>query len=93
MTDQNESTTPKTPRRKTFKGIVVSDKMNKTVLVQVESRKSHPLYSKIIKTTRKYMVHDHKNESGIGDFVLIEETRPLSKNKRFRLVEILEKAQ
>ena len=93
MNETTENTEIKAPRRKTLKGRVVSDKMDKTIVVAVDRRKKHPLYTKIINVTKKYMAHDYKGEAGIGDFVLIEETRPISKRKRWRLVEILEKAQ
>lgn len=79
--------------RKTRVGKVVSDKMDKTVVVAVESRVLHPLYNKIVKQTKKFKVHDENNECKIGDKVLIMETRPLSKDKRWRLVEIIEKAK
>ncbi|HEX9744364.1 MAG TPA: 30S ribosomal protein S17 [bacterium] len=93
MTDTPKEETTRKPPRRLLKGTVVSDKMDKTLLVRVDRRRQHPLYGKIMKLTKKYMVHDYKEEAGIGDFVLIEETRPLSKNKRFRLVEVLEKAK
>ena len=80
-------------RRKVRVGTVVSDKMDKTIVVAVESRVKHKLYGKIIKRTKKYKVHDENNECRIGDRVRIMETRPLSKQKRWRLVEIIEKAQ
>jgi small subunit ribosomal protein S17 len=79
--------------RKTRTGKVVSDKMDKTVVVAVEDRVAHPLYKKIIKRTYKLKAHDENNECGIGDRVLVMETRPLSKDKRWRLVEIIEKAK
>ncbi len=78
--------------RKSRIGIVTSDKMDKTVVVKVESRVRHPLYGKIVTSSQKYKAHDENNEARIGDKVLIAETRPLSKEKRWRLVEILEKA-
>ena len=93
MSEIVENTPVEAPRRKTLKGLVVSDKMEKSITITVNRKKKHPRYDKIITLTKKYLVHDHKNEAGIGDFVLIEETRPLSKNKRWRLVEILEKAK
>jgi small subunit ribosomal protein S17 len=80
-------------RKKQFIGIVVSDKMDKTVVVMVERLVKHPLYGKYIKRRKKYMAHDENNECQIGDKVLIEETRPLSKRKRWRVREILEKAK
>ena len=79
--------------RKTRTGLVVSDKMDKTIVVTIEDNVRHPLYKKIIKRTVKLKAHDEKNECGIGDRVSIMETRPLSKDKRWRLVEILEKAK
>ncbi len=79
--------------RKTRVGTVVSDKMDKTIVVAIIDRVRHPLYKKIITRTVKYKAHDEKNECGIGDKVEIMETRPLSKEKRWRLVEIIEKAK
>ena len=79
--------------RKTRTGVVVSDKMDKTIVVEIRTRVKHPLYGKIMNRTRKFKVHDEKNECGIGDTVRIMETRPLSKGKRWRLVEIIEKAK
>ncbi len=79
--------------RKTMVGMVVSDKMVKTIVVAIEDRVKHPLYSKIIKRTYKLKAHDENNECGIGDRVRVMETRPLSKDKRWRLVEIIEKAK
>jgi len=79
--------------RKTRTGKVVSDKMDKTVVVAVEDHVKHPLYKKIIKKTYKLKAHDENNECGIGDKVKVMETRPLSKDKRWRLVEIIEKAK
>ena len=78
--------------RKTRIGLVVSDKMNKSIVVAVERKVKHPMYGKFIKTTTKFKAHDEENTCGIGDKVLIMETRPLSKTKNWRLVEILEKA-
>ena len=79
--------------RKVREGIVVSDKMDKTIVVEVEDRVKHPLYGKVIRRTSKVKAHDEANTAGIGDLVLINETRPLSATKRWRLVEILEKAK
>ncbi len=79
--------------RKTRVGKVVSDKMSKTIVVAIEDNVKHPTYGKIIKRTLKVYAHDEKNECGIGDTVEIMETRPLSKTKRWRLVEIIEKAK
>ena len=79
--------------RKSRRGYVVSDKMDKTIVVEVEDRVKHPLYGKVIRRTSKVKAHDEANSAGIGDLVLINETRPLSATKRWRLVEILEKAK
>ena len=79
--------------RKTRVGIVTSDKMDKTVVVSVKDKIQHPLYKKIINNTIKLKAHDENNPCGIGDRVLIMETRPLSKDKRWRVVEIIEKAK
>ena len=79
--------------RKTRTGLVVSDKMDKTIVVTIEDNVRHPLYKKIIKRTVKLKAHDEKNECGIGDRVRVMETRPLSKDKRWRVVEIIEKAK
>ena len=83
----------RTTNRKSRIGVVVSNKMEKSVVVAIEKRVQHPLYKKFFKKTTKFMAHDEKNESSIGDIVKIMETRPLSKNKRWRLVEIIEKAK
>ena len=79
--------------RKTRGGKVVSDKMDKTIVVAIEDNVKHPLYKKIIKNTVKFKAHDENNECRIGDRVLVMETRPLSKDKRWRVVEIIEKAK
>lgn len=79
--------------RKTRIGLVTSDKMEKTITVAVERKIKHPLYGKYIKKTNKFHAHDENNECGIGDTVKIMETRPMSKSKRWRLVEIIEKAK
>ncbi len=79
--------------RKERVGIVVSDKMDKTIVVAVSERVKHPLYKKIVNRTKKFKAHDENNACGIGDEVLIQETRPLSKDKCWRLVEIVEKAK
>ncbi len=79
--------------RKTRVGKVVSDKMDKTVVVAIEDRVAHPLYKKIVGRTYKLKAHDEKNECGVGDKVRVMETRPLSKDKRWRVVEIVEKAK
>lgn len=78
--------------RKTYRGTVVSDKMDKTITVLVETHKNHPLYGKRMKYSKKFKAHDENNEAKVGDKVIIMETRPLSKTKRFRLVKITEKA-
>ncbi len=79
--------------RKVREGLVVSDKMDKTVVVSVEDRVKHAMYGKVLRRTTKYKAHDEQNECGIGDRVLLMETRPLSATKRWRVVEILEKAK
>ena len=83
----------RTTSRKTRVGRGVSDKMDKTIVVAIEDRVAHPLYKKIVKRTYKLKAHDEKNEAGVGDRVRVMETRPLSKDKRWRLVEIVEKAK
>ena len=95
MSDNNTETTAAAPRaqRKTREGLVVSDKMDKTVVVEVEDRVKHALYGKVLRRTRKLKVHDEQNACGTGDRVLLMETRPLSATKRWRVVEILEKAK
>ncbi len=80
-------------QRKTQIGVVVSDKMDKTIVVRVSTTVKHPLYKKIIARSKKFKAHDENNECGIGDTVLLMETRPLSKHKRWRVVEIIEKAK
>ena len=79
--------------RKTRVGVVVSDKMDKTIVVAVKDSVQHPLYKKIMKRTVKFKAHDEKNERGVGDRVEIMETRPISADKRWRLVQIIEKAK
>jgi small subunit ribosomal protein S17 len=79
--------------RKTRRGYVVSDKMDKTVVVEVEDRVKHPLYGKVLRRTSKVKAHDEANDAGTGDLVLIMETRPLSATKRWRVIEILERAK
>lgn len=96
MSENQETTAQSTPERgyrKSLRGYVVSDKMQKTIVVQVEDRKKHALYGKVMKTTKKVKAHDEENTAGVGDLVLLAETRPLSATKRWRLVEILEKAK
>ena len=89
MSENNE----KRNDRKVREGLVVSDKMEKTIVVSLEDRKKHPLYGKVMRTTTKVKAHDEENVAGIGDRVLLMETRPLSATKRWRLVEVLEKAK
>ncbi len=79
--------------RKTRLGTVVSDKMDKTIVVAVVRKFKHPLYKKYVKTTKKFKAHDERNECGIGDYVEITETRPISKDKCWRLVRVIEKAK
>ena len=79
--------------RKTRIGVVVSDKMDKTIVVAIRTRVKHPLYGKIMNRTSRIKAHDEENQCGVGDTVKIMETRPLSKDKRWRLVEIIEKAK
>ena len=88
-----ETTTPVRSNRKVRRGYVVSDKMDKTVVVEVEDRVKHPLYGKVMRRSSKLKAHDEQNSAGVGDRVLLMETRPLSATKRWRLVEILEKAK
>ncbi|HEU5158939.1 MAG TPA: 30S ribosomal protein S17 [Streptosporangiaceae bacterium] len=92
MAEQQQSA-PVRGKRKVREGLVVSDKMDKTVVVAVEDRVKHALYGKIIRRTTKYKAHDERNECGVGDRVRLMETRPLSATKRWRVVEILEKAK
>jgi small subunit ribosomal protein S17 len=96
MAEATETTTTDTEARnyrKTREGLVVGDKMDKTVVVAVEDRVKHPLYGKVIRRTTKYKAHDEQNACGVGDRVLLMETRPLSATKRWRVIEILEKAK
>ena len=79
--------------RKVRQGVVVSDVNDKTIVVQIKERKPHPVYGKMITTTKKFHAHDEGNEAGVGDTVRIMETRPLSKQKRWRLLDIVEKAK
>lgn len=90
---ENNQTTEKRNLRKERIGIVKSNKMDKTIVVAVERRVKHPIYGKFVKMTSKFVAHDEKNECQIGDKVSIMETRPLSKLKRWRLVEIIEKVK
>ncbi|MEV4092424.1 30S ribosomal protein S17 [Streptosporangium saharense] len=93
MAETAENTNKARNYRKTREGLVVSDKMDKTVVVAVEDRVKHPLYGKVIRRTTKYKAHDEANTCGVGDRVLLMETRPLSASKRWRVVEILERAK
>ncbi|KOX33747.1 30S ribosomal protein S17 [Saccharothrix sp. NRRL B-16348] len=93
MSENNEVTTEVRNDRKVREGYVVSDKMDKTIVVAVEDRKKHRRYSKVMRSTTKVKAHDEQNTAGIGDRVLLMETRPLSATKRWRLVQILEKAK
>jgi len=93
MSEQTDTPTEVRSTRKVREGYVVSDKMDKTVVVALEDRKKHSLYGKVMRTTTKVKVHDEANAAGVGDRVQIMETRPLSATKRWRLVEILEKAK
>ncbi len=94
MSENTETvTTEERASRKVRRGYVVSDKMEKTIVVAVEDRVKHPLYGKVMRRTNKVKAHDEQNSAGIGDLVVIMETRPLSATKRWRLVEILEKAK
>ncbi|MCX6423571.1 MAG: 30S ribosomal protein S17 [Actinobacteria bacterium] len=92
-TNEVNSDVEKRGYRKTREGLVVSDKMDKTVVVAVENRFKHPLYGKVVRRTSKLKAHDEANAAGIGDRVLVMETRPVSATKRWRVVEILEKAK
>jgi small subunit ribosomal protein S17 len=92
-TTATTSTTAARGRRKVRLGMVISDKMDKTVIVQVGSSKAHRLYRKTLQQRTRFKVHDEKNEAGVGDLVRIAETRPLSKEKRWRILEIVEKAK
>jgi len=80
-------------KRKVRTGVVISDKMKKTIIVRVQRLTKHPIYAKVVRKTNKFKVHDEKNIAKIGDIVRIVETRPLSKDKRFRLVEVIKKGQ
>jgi len=94
MTEEMNKNTPiERNQRRELVGEVVSDKMDKTIVVAVINKFKHPLYKKTISTTKKFKAHDEKNECGIGDTVLIAETRKLSKDKNWRLVKIIEKAK
>ena len=93
MSQANNAGTEERGFRKTREGIVVSDKMDKTITVEVSSRVAHGLYSKVLSKSHKLKAHDETNSAGIGDRVLLMETRPLSSTKRWRLIEIIEKAK
>ena len=88
-----EAVTTERTSRKVREGLVVSDKMDKTVVVEVEDRVKHPKYGKVIRRTKRYKAHDAENACGVGDRVLLMETRPLSATKRWRVSQILEKAK
>ena len=88
-----EATPKQRGRRKVFQGVVVSDKMDKTIVVLVEDRVKHPLYGKVMTKSSRIKAHDEENSAGIGDRVRVMETRPLSAKKRWRLVEIIERAK
>jgi small subunit ribosomal protein S17 len=88
-----ETPAPSRGYRKVKEGLVVSDKMDKTVIVMVEDRVKHPKYGKVIRRTRKYVAHDEENACGVGDRVVLTETRPLSATKRWRVARIVEKAK
>ena len=90
---ENVEQSTERPQRKVRRGYVVSDKMDKTVVVQIEDRVKHALYGKVMRKNKKVKVHDENNEAGVGDLVSIMETRPLSATKHFRLLEILERAK
>ena len=89
----NEQAAVRGSHRKTREGLVVSDRMDKTVVVAVEDRVKHPLYGKVLRRSSKVNAHDEANSAGVGDLVLITETRPLSATKRWRVVEVLERAK
>jgi small subunit ribosomal protein S17 len=89
----SEQTAPERSARKVREGLVVSDKMDKTIVVTVEDRVKHALYGKVMRKSSRLKAHDEQNQCGVGDRVLIMETRPLSATKRWRLVEVLEKAK
>ena len=93
MSDENTPAPARRGYRKVREGYVVSDKMDKTVVVEVEDRVKHPKYAKVIRRTRKYKAHDGDNACGVGDRVRLMETRPMSATKRWRVTEILEKAK
>ena len=93
MTEQTPAVSEERGYRKALRGIVVSDKMDKTIVVEVEDRKKHSLYGKVLKTSKRVKAHDEDNTAGVCDRVRLAETRPLSASKRWRLVEIVERAK
>ena len=93
MSEEITTTTEERSRRKVLSGIVVSDKMDKTIVVLVEDRVKHPLYGKVMTKSARLKAHDEENTAGIGDRVRVMETRPLSAQKRWRLVEVIERAK
>ena len=93
MTEQTPAVSEERGYRKALRGIVVSDKMDKTIVVEVEDRKKHSLYGKVLKTSKRVKAHDEDNTAGVGDRVRIAETRPLSASKQWRLVEVVERAK
>ena len=93
MSEQTTESTEVRARRKVREGVVVSDKMDKTIVVSLEDRVKHPLYGKVIRRTSNLKAHDETNACGVGDRVLLMETRPLSATKRWRVVEVIEKAK
>ena len=93
MTEQTPAVSEERGYRKALRGIVVSDKMDKTIVVEVEDHVTHGLYGKVMRRSHKVKVHDEQNTAGIGDLVRIMETRPMSANKRWRIVDIVERAK
>jgi small subunit ribosomal protein S17 len=93
MSDQGQAPTTERARRKVRTGLVVSDRMDKTVLVRIDRKVRHPLYKKTVARSSKLAAHDENNEAHVGDTVRVAETRPLSKTKRWRVVEIVERAK
>jgi len=93
VTEQTPAVSEERGYRKALRGIVVSDKMDKTIVVEVQDRKKHSLYGKVMKTSKRVKAHDEDNTAGVGDRVRIAETRPLSASKRWRLVEVVERAK
>lgn len=93
MAEEKKTDKTRRPYRKSRQGYVVSDKMDKTIVVEIEQRSKHPLYGKVVKKFNKLKAHDEQNSAGIGDLVRIVETRPLSATKRWRLAEIIERSK